>query len=124
MVGARVLVVDDSSFMRKRLKSILEKAGHKVVGTARDGREGFELYESTRPDLVIMDITMQGIDGIEGARLIKREFPSARIVFMSLVEDEGIRKQAKELDALGFLGKKEHERLLDIIAAINSKEEG
>jgi len=111
----RVLIVDDSSFMRKRLKDTLEKAGHQVVGAAQNGQEGYELFKKTKPDLVIMDVAMQGVDGIEGVRLIKRDFPHAKIIFMSLVEDPKIREEASRLNILGFIGKREHDKLLEII---------
>lgn len=111
----KVLIVDDSSFMRKRLKALLKDAGHQVVGTAKDGLEGFELYEALKPDLVIMDVTMRGVDGIEGARMIKEAHPDARIVFMSLVKDPAVIDKAKCIGGLDFIEKKDHQRLLDIL---------
>ncbi len=111
----KVLVVDDSSFMRKRLKSLLKEAGHNVVATARDGQEGFELYKELKPDLVIMDVTMRGVDGIAAAKMIKEEDPEARILFMSLVKDPQVIQEAKELGSLGFIEKKDHHRLFDIM---------
>ncbi len=112
---SRVLVVDDSSFMRKRIISVLEKAGHLVAGQAADGSEGYELYKKCHPDYVIMDITMRGTDGITGARLIKAWDPGARIIFMSLMTDPEIVRQVKELNALGFIRKNEHNGLLNLI---------
>ncbi len=111
----KILVVDDSSFMRKRLKGLLKEAGHDVVATARDGKEGFELYRKLRPDLVIMDVTMRGVDGIQCARMIKDEDPEARILFMSLVKDPNVISEAKNLGSLGFIEKKDHHRLFDIM---------
>jgi len=115
----RVLIVDDSSFMRKRLKGLLEDAGHTVVGTARDGKEGFELYGLLRPDLVIMDVTMRGVDGIAGAKMIKKAHPDARIVFMSLVRDPHVIDEAKRIGSLGFIEKKDHQQLFAIIEQEN-----
>ncbi len=117
---AKILIVDDSSFMRKRIAQSLEEAGHQVVGQARDGKEGFEAYKQALPDVVVMDVTMRGTDGITGARMIKEYAPQARIIFMSLVSDPDVRSQAKELGAEDFLGKKDYDRLLDLI----SKEAG
>jgi len=111
----KVLIVDDSSFMRKRLKGLLKEAGHQVVGTARDGQEGFEQYELLKPDLVIMDVTMRGVDGIEGAKMIKRVHPDARIVFMSLVKDPKVIAEAKQIGSLDFIEKKDHQRLFAIM---------
>lgn len=111
----RILVVDDSSFMRKRLKGLLREAGHEVVATARDGQEGFELYKDLRPDLVIMDVTMSGVDGLQGARMIKKEDPKAKILFMSLVKDPDVITEAERLGSLGFIEKKDQQRLFDIM---------
>ena len=108
-------MVDDSSFMRKRLKGLLREAGHEVVATARDGQEGFELYKDLRPDLVIMDVTMSGVDGLKGARMIKKEDPEAKILFMSLVRDPDVIMEAERLGSLGFIEKKDHHRLFDIM---------
>jgi len=110
-----VLVVDDSSFMRKRLKSLLEEAGYKVVATARDGKEGYDMYKKHRPDMVIMDVTMRGVNGIAAAKMIKEEDPDARILFMSLVNDPEVIREAEELGSLGFIEKKDHRRLFDIM---------
>jgi len=112
---ARILIIDDSSFMRKRIGNAVRQAGHEVIGTAREGAEGFEMYRELRPDLVIMDITMQGVDGIQAAGMIRHEDPEAKIVFMSLVTDPDVMCKAQELGALDFLGKNDSEKLSSIM---------
>ncbi len=112
---ATVLIVDDSSFMRKRIAKAVEEAGHTVAGQAVDGAEGFEVYREQRPELVIMDITMRGTDGIRGAELIREFDPDARIIFMSMVDDEKVVQRTRELGAAGFLGKSDHARLAELI---------
>jgi len=112
---ARILIIDDSSFMRKRIGNTVRQAGHQVIGTARDGAEGFELYRQLRPDLVIMDITMRGIDGIQAAAMIRDEDPAARIIFMSLVTDPDVIDRAHQLGAIDFLGKNDSEKLSRIM---------
>jgi len=84
----RVLVVDDSAFMRSRILRDLSNAGLEVVGEARNGLEAAELYGALRPDLVTMDLTMREHDGIEGARAILALDPEARIVLFSIIDDE------------------------------------
>jgi len=112
---SRILVVDDSSFMRKRIVETLMKAGHTVIGQAENGNQAIDLYNELSPDFVIMDITMKGIDGIEAARHIKKRHPEAQIIFMSLVSDTDIKEQAKTIGALAFLKKDEYNRLLTLL---------
>jgi two-component system, chemotaxis family, chemotaxis protein CheY len=83
----RVLIVDDSAFMRSRIQRDLLGAGFEVVGEARNGQEAAQLYASLRPDLVTMDLTMREHDGIEGATAILAMDPGARIVLFSIVDD-------------------------------------
>ena len=83
----RVLIVDDSAFMRSRIHRDLAGAGFEVVGEARNGQEAAQLYASLRPDLVTMDLTMRDHDGIEGASAILATDPCARIVLFSIVDD-------------------------------------
>jgi len=117
---ARVLIIDDSSFMRKRIGSVIKEAGHEIAGTARDGAEGCELYYSLKPDLVIMDVTMRGMDGIKAAEMIRKSDPDARIVFMSLVTDPGVISKADALGAIAFLGKNDSDRLCTIMSSLET----
>ncbi len=112
---ATVLIVDDSSFMRKRIAKAVEEAGHEVVAQAGDGESGFEAYREQKPEIVIMDITMRGTDGIRGAELIKEFDSHANVIFMSMVQDEKVIARTRELGAVGFLGKNEHDRLVELI---------
>jgi two-component system, chemotaxis family, chemotaxis protein CheY len=84
----RVLVVDDSAFMRSRIQRDLTRAGFEVVGEARNGREAADLYASLRPDAVTMDLTMREYDGLEGSRAILALDASAKIVLFSIVDDQ------------------------------------
>lgn len=117
---ARILIVDDSSFMRKHLAKVLSDAGHEVAGQGEDGLQGFELYKRLRPDFVIMDITMRGTDGITSARMIRDYDPHARLIFISMISDPAVIAEAKGLGAIDFIGKDSHDRLLSIIKGENS----
>jgi two-component system chemotaxis response regulator CheY len=116
---ARILVVDDSSFMRTTLQYLLERAGHKVVGLATGGREAVDLYQRLQPDLVTMDIVMDDMDGIEALRRIREMDPGARVVMVTIQHQEQLEKEARKLGACGYLKKplKEAEILetLDIV---------
>ena len=80
---ARLMIVDDTLFMRRMLRDLLVSQGYELVAEARNGREAVENYEQTLPDLVIMDITMPEMDGIQAARAILQAHPKARIVICS-----------------------------------------
>src|SRR5436853_6866551 len=81
----RYLVVDDSVFARKNLAKIIEAFGGKVAGEAGDGCTAITEYDRVQPDIVLMDITMPQMEGIEAAERIVRQHPEARIVMVSSV---------------------------------------
>jgi two-component system chemotaxis response regulator CheY len=81
----RYLVVDDSVFARKNVARMVESFGGEVVSEAGDGRTAITEYDRTSPDLVLMDITMPQMEGIEAAERIVRAHPEARIVMVSSV---------------------------------------
>src|ERR1700758_3638675 len=81
----RCLVVDDSVFARKNLARMIESFGGQVAGEAGDGCTAITEYERTNPDIVLMDITMPQMEGIEAAERIVRSHPNARIVMVSSV---------------------------------------
>jgi two-component system chemotaxis response regulator CheY len=81
----RYLLVDDSVFARKNLARMVEQFGGEVAGEAGDGCAAITEYERIRPDMVLMDITMPLMEGIEAAERIVRQHPDARIVMVSSV---------------------------------------
>jgi len=81
----RYLVVDDSVFARKNLTRIIETFGGQVAGEASDGMAAINEYNRTQPDIVLMDITMPQMEGIEAAEKIVQQHPDARIVMVSSV---------------------------------------
>ena len=81
----RYLIVDDSVFARKNLSKIIEGFGGKIAGEAGDGCTAITEYDRVLPDLVLMDITMPQMEGIEAAERIVRQHPEARIVMVSSV---------------------------------------
>ena len=83
-----VMVVDDSKFMRNRIKEALEGEELTVVGEAKDGDEAIELYRELKPELVTMDVTMRNTDGFTAAETILNEFPEANLVLLTLREEE------------------------------------
>lgn len=81
----RYLIVDDSVFARKNLSRMVESFGGQVAGEAGDGRAAIAEYDRLQPDLVLMDITMPEMEGIEAAERIVRQHPEARVIMVSSV---------------------------------------
>ena len=102
---ATILIVDDSAFMRGTLKAIVEGTQHEVVGMAKEGREALELYTKLKPDLVFLDILMNGMDGISTLKAIREADPEAKAIMVSALGQEGKQKEAQELGAVGYIRK-------------------
>ncbi|MDR6997755.1 response regulator [Neobacillus niacini] len=102
---ARILIVDDKCFMRNTLKSILNKTDHVVVGEAENGMEAVQLYKELNPDLVTMDITMPKMSGLEAIRVIRRDFPEAKVIMCSAMGQQKIIMEAIESGAKDFIVK-------------------
>ena len=79
----RILVVDDSSFLRNSLKKILESSGYEVVGTAENGLEAVTKYKELKPDLITLDIIMPQVTGIQALQMIKAIDPHVSAVMVS-----------------------------------------
>ncbi|NLY47015.1 MAG: response regulator [Tissierella sp.] len=101
----RVLIVDDAIFMRMKLKDILEKNGFEVVAEAQNGVEAVEKYNTERPDLVTMDITMPEMDGVAALKAIKQLDPSARVIMCSAMGQQSMVMDAIQAGALDFIVK-------------------
>lgn len=82
-----ILIVDDSDFIRTTLKNILENSGHIVIAEASSGEEAFSLFVKHKPDLVTMDITMSGMDGISTIKKIIAYSPEAKIIVVSAINN-------------------------------------
>lgn len=104
-MSKRILIVDDAVFMRMKLKNILEANGYEVAGEAQNGQEAVDLYQSTKPDLVTMDITMPEVDGIDALKMIKESDPSARVVMCSAMGQQGMVMDAIRSGAVDFIVK-------------------
>lgn len=114
--AARVLVVDDAVFMRRRLREILEGAGYAVVAEGEDGSELLGLYEAHRPDLVTLDMIMPRVTGLEALRDLKTRHPEARVVVCSSISHEGAILEAISLGARDYVLKPvTPEKLLDAL---------
>lgn len=100
----RVLLVDDHALFREGLAALLSsRAGWQVVGQAEDGREAVPLARETQPDLILMDIKMPGMDGLEATRLIKAEMPDIKVVMLTVSEEDEDLFAAIRSGAQGYL---------------------
>jgi len=116
-------LADDHNIMRRGLRLLLERqAGFEVVAEAADGREAAERAEATRPDIVVLDIAMPNMSGIEAAQRIRALLPQAAIVILSMHADEGYVLRALKVGAKGYLLKDSAEN--DLIDAIKAVSEG
>ncbi len=99
----RVLLVDDHPLFRDGVRSLLESRGVEVVGEAGDGQQAVEAALRLRPDVILMDITMPGMDGLEATRLIKAQMPGIKIVILTVSDEERNLFDAIKSGAQGYL---------------------
>ena len=105
------MIVDDQVIITESLKQILDQhAEFKVVSTARDGREVLEHCDRSQPDIVLMDICMQGMDGIETLLEMKQRWPNMKVVFMTTFKYSLQAATALERGAEGYMLKSVHPR--------------
>jgi two-component system response regulator NreC len=119
----RILLADDHTVVRKGLRLLIEThTGFSVIGDAADGREAVALAEKLTPDVVVMDIAMPTLNGIEAARQITGKLPQTAVVFLSMHSDESYVLKALKAGARGYLLKDSAE--YDLISAIQAVSEG
>jgi two-component system, chemotaxis family, chemotaxis protein CheY len=117
-MGKTILIVDDSSIMRKMIRQTLLDEHYTVAGEAKSGKEAIEMYIALKPDVVTMDITMREMDGFEAAREIRAIDPNARIIFLSNLDEDKYSEDAKRLGALGYVNKHNARAIVELIGNI------
>lgn len=115
----KILLVDDAGFMRMMIKNYLTKAGYTDFVEGEDGAQAVQLYQQEKPDLLIMDITMPNMDGIEALREIKKIDPGARVVMCSAMGQESMVMEAITLGAMDFIVKPfKEERIVQTVSKV------
>ena len=99
----RILIADDHALFRDSLSSLLKAHSFEVVGEASEGREAFELARRLRPDIVLMDLGMPGLDGLAATRLISAEMPEVKVVILTGSDDDANLFEAIKSGAQGYL---------------------
>jgi DNA-binding NarL/FixJ family response regulator len=101
----RVLLVEDHTIVRQGLRRLLEERGVEVVGEAEDGRKGLEMARELKPDVVVMDISMPRLGGIEATRRISKEAPGIKVIILTIHFDESYIFKALDAGAVAYLVK-------------------
>ena len=116
-----VIIIDDDKFVTSALKAILEASGDVTVpATGTDGSEAIELYEKYNPDILLTDIQMKGLSGLEATEAIIKKYPDARILLLTTFLDDEYIIQALKLGAKGYLLKQDYESILPALEAVYS----
>lgn len=100
-----ILICDDAAFMRMMIKDILVKNGYNIAGEAENGVKAVEKYQETKPDLVLMDITMPEMDGIQALKKIKSVDPNASVVMCSAMGQQAMVIESIQSGARDFIVK-------------------
>ena len=109
------MVVDDSRLVRVQLEDVLAGTDYQIAAYCRSGEDAIKQYDEVGPDLVTMDIIMQGMDGLDAAEIILKSNPDARIVMVSSLAYDDTFKRAEAIGAKGFVDKPFHrEQLLKV----------
>ena len=118
-MAKNILICDDAAFMRMMIKDILTKNGYNVAGEAENGAKAVEKYAELKPDLVLMDITMPEMDGIEALKKIKALDPGAKIIMCSAMGQQAMVIEAIQAGAKDFIVKPfQAERVLEAVKKV------
>ena len=118
-MAKNILIVDDAAFMRMMIKDILTKNGYNVAGEAENGAKAMEKYNELKPDLVLMDITMPEVDGIQALKNIKASDPNAKIIMCSAMGQQAMVIEAIQSGAKDFIVKPfQADRVLEAVKKV------
>ena len=104
-MAKNILICDDTAFMRMMIKDILTKNGYNIAGEAENGLKAIEKYAEVKPDLVLMDITMPEMDGIEALKRIKAADPNASVIMCSAMGQQAMVIESIQAGAKDFIVK-------------------
>ncbi len=117
----RVVLIDDDSLVSMSLKMIIETDPDiKIVATGSDGDEALSLYKTHTPDVLLMDVRMQRMNGTEALAQIIKEFPHAKVLFLTTFVDDEYIVKALQLGAKGYILKQNYEHIIPALKAVAS----
>ena len=118
-MAKNILIVDDAAFMRMMIKDILTKNGYNVAGEAENGLKAIEKYAEVKPDLVLMDITMPEMDGIQALKKIKETDASALVIMCSAMGQQAMVIESIQAGAKDFIVKPfQADRVLEAVKKV------
>ncbi|MDE6607739.1 MAG: response regulator [Lachnospiraceae bacterium] len=118
-MAKNILICDDAAFMRMMIKDILTKNGYNVAGEAENGARAVEKYNELKPDLVLMDITMPEMDGIQALKKIRENDPSALIIMCSAMGQQAMVIESIQAGAKDFIVKPfQADRVLEAVQKV------
>jgi two-component system invasion response regulator UvrY len=120
----KVLLVDDHAVVRAGFRYLLEKRQNYAISEASSAEEAYSLYDELSPDVVVLDISMPGMGGIEGLRRLLRKNAKARVLVLSMYDDPAFVSRAMKIGALGYISKNSAAESLDeaIISVIKGRQ--
>ena len=105
MKKSRILLVDDHAVVRAGFRYLLESGGDYEVSEAGSSEEAYQVYGELRPDVVVLDVSMPGMGGIEGLRRLRSRYPDARVLLLSMYDDPAFVARAMKMGARGYISK-------------------
>ena len=118
-MAKNILICDDAAFMRMMIKDILTKNGYNVAGEAENGARAVEKYNELKPDLVLMDITMPEMDGIQALKKIRGNDPSALVIMCSAMGQQAMVIESIQAGAKDFIVKPfQADRVLEAVRKV------
>ncbi len=116
----KIVIIDDDSIVLVSLKTIIEASGIEVLAAGKNGTEAVELYEKYRPDILLSDIRMEGMDGITAAEKILNKYEEAKILFLTTFSDDEYVVNALKCGAKGYILKQDFEGIVPALQAVYS----
>lgn len=116
---AKIMIVDDTAFMRAMIREMIKDTGHEIVAEAKNGEEAVRLYPNAKPDVMTMDITMPDMDGVTALKNIRKLDPKAKVIMCSAMGQHAMVLDAIQAGAKDFIVKPlQQQRLLEAIEKV------